>query len=163
MIRTRARADRGQLPVPDVAAADVDGRAARYLSASDVAAIRAIIEGWPDDGRITWEELVRHVRGTLGRTWSRQALDRHAEIKSAYLQRRRIEREDPGRRKVDPAEVVQARHVASLKARIAELEERLAAYEAIFVRHQFNAERKGVMPGELDMPLPDIDRRRTDD
>ncbi len=47
-------------------------------------------------------------------------------------------------------------------AEIAQLKNQITAYEDLFIRHHYNAHARGISEAELAMPLPPIDRGRTD-
>ena len=107
---------------------------------------------------MTWGEIVAEAARQLSHTWTRQALERHGEIKKAYTERRRRKGNGP----TDPAIILLTQKVAGLKAEIESLVKRLALYDAKFVRYQYNAHARGVSPAELDQQLPPIKRRRSD-
>src|SRR3954469_8090769 len=76
------------------------GKSARRVRITNqhVDAIRGIIERWPSP--ITWNEVIAESARTLGHTWTRQALERHEAIKTAYAAKRDA-RPEPG--PIDPA------------------------------------------------------------
>lgn len=136
----------------------------RRLGTTEVGRICAVIDAWPGGERVTWQDVVERSAGLLGHEWTRQALERHPEIKAAYQRRRDALRDGAAPRvPADPAEVVRERQIAALLRQVQHLEERLAEYELRFARHEYNAQAHGVAPSELDSPLQPIDRGRTDD
>ena len=134
----------------------------RHLDAAAIAAVVTIIDGWPQGSRVVWEELANRVEEIVGHRWTRQALERSPAIKSAYLAS--VERSRVGipRKVVDPAEVVAQKKSEATAAEIAELKRKLAAYEELFVRHLYNAQRLGISAGQLAAPMLAVDRRQTD-
>lgn len=135
-------------------------RERRHLTSADISKVVGLIQSWPE-GRITWPLLVEYVALYVGHRWTRQALERHEAIKSAYLSVR-DGRTSTTSRTQDPAEVVRQRRTETLQRKVEQLKQQLATYEERFVRYEYNAHVRGVSPAELDRPLPEIDRGRTD-
>ena len=134
----------------------------RNLTPADVSRIVSLIESWPET-RITWPLLVRHVEGFVGHTWTRQALERHEVIKAAYQAARNGGRGAAVRRGSGGAtEEVLLRRIEALQGEIERLKQQIATYQERFTRHEYNAHARGISPAELGMPLPPIDRGRTD-
>ncbi len=134
----------------------------RNLTPADVSRIVSLIESWPET-RITWPLLVRHVEGLVGHAWTRQALERHGSIKAAYHAARDGRRGAAVRRGSGGAtEEVLLRRVEALQGEIERLKQQIATYQERFARHEYNAHARGISPAALGMPLPPIDRGRTD-
>jgi hypothetical protein len=136
----------------------------RKLSSLDVTKICSLLESWPSR-KITWDLVVEHIESYIGHRWTRQALEKHERIKTAYQTRRTALRTGgaPGRpASVDPADILLRRRVEELQAEIGRLRAQIATYEDLFIRHHYNAHARGVSEGELAAPLPPIDRGQTD-
>jgi len=133
----------------------------RRVTEADVSKVIGLIQTWPDT-RITWPLLVERVSSYLGQSWTRQALERHEPIKTAYQAVRDGRRRARASSPVDPAETVWKRRAEALHAEVEELKRRLERYEERFVRYEYNASKHGLKSGVLGQPLPPIDRGRTD-
>ncbi len=134
----------------------------RVLGPTEAAASVGILDTWPEGERLTWDALVSRIEQHCGHRWTRQTLESHPDIKAAYLRRRDAAARPKTGRQADPAEVVHQRQVESLKAEVSALKRRLAAYEEMFVRHHYNAERRGVTVADLERELPKTDKGQTD-
>lgn len=142
-------------------AATIQGREknARRVRITDqhVDAIQNIIERWPRP--ITWNEIIAETARTLGHMWTRQALERHEAIKAAYAAKKDAPSK-PG--PIDPAVALLTERVERQAQEIGRLEKLVESYKDLFIRYQYNAHARGITPAELEMPLPPIDRRRSD-
>jgi hypothetical protein len=135
------------------------GKSVRRIRITDqhVGAICDIIERCPRP--ITWNEIIAESATTLGHNWTRQALERHEAIKAAYTAKREA-RPEPS--PIDPAVAFLMEKVERQAWEIARLDKLVESYKDLFVRYQYNAHARGITPAELEMPLPPIDRRRSD-
>ncbi|GAA4258519.1 hypothetical protein GBZ26_11360 [Azospirillum formosense] len=135
------------------------GKNARRVRITDqhVDAIRNIIKRWPRP--ITWNEIIAESARDLGLTWTRQALERHETIKEAYAAKRNA-RPEPC--PIDPAVALLTQKVERQVQEIGRLERLVESYKDLFIRYQYNAHARGIAPAELEMPLPPIDRRRSE-
>jgi hypothetical protein len=136
----------------------------RKLSSLDVTKICSLLESW-QGRKITWDLVVEHTEGYVGHRWTRQALEKHERIKTAYQTRRTALRTGGAPRRpesVDPADILLRRRVEELQAEIGQLKAQIATYEDLFIRHHYNAHARGISEGELAAPLPPIDRGQTD-
>jgi hypothetical protein len=139
-------------------------RSLRKLSQLDVTKICSLIGSWPGS-KITWDLVVEHVQSFVGHRWTRQALEKHDRIKTAYHARRNSLRSGNRRRRtapLNPAEVLLRQRVEGLQAEIDGLKAQITAYEDLFIRHHYNAHARGISEAELAAPLPPIDRGQTD-
>ena len=142
----------------------------RFMTQRDVDAIVAIIENWPALP-LKWEEIRTAVgRRMFGHSpkprkgdrpvWSRQAISTNERIKQAYEDRRKalLAADAHGRarrkRTVDPLDVQLGREADRLRARVAELEAKLAEYEDYFRRVGLNRFRGAQTEEKLLEPLP---------
>jgi hypothetical protein len=83
------------LPLRKAAILQGRGKSARRIRITDqhVGTICDIIERWPRP--ITWNEIISESVRTLGHFWTRQDLERHESIKTAYAAKRDA-RPEPG-------------------------------------------------------------------
>ncbi len=91
---------------------------------------------------------------------SRQALEAKEKIKEAYLLRRAGQWPT---RVVDATEALLRQRVENLKARVSDLEQTLARYDELFLRHHYNAELHGISVAELERPIPKVNKGQTDE
>ncbi len=131
---------------------------AKHLTDSDRAEIISIINGWPAETKLTWQQLINQIDVILGLRPTRQTLDRHADIKHAFLVWKEA-----------PAPPVQSQSVKILQQRNEriEAENTLLAAQVETLRQtitqwQYNAYRRGITFEMLTEPLPGIDRDRSD-
>ncbi|NUB24268.1 hypothetical protein [Azospirillum brasilense] len=145
--------------LPKLATIQGRGKNAHRVRITDqhVDAIRNIIERWPRP--ITWNEIIAESAKHLGHTWTRQALERHEAIKAAYAAKRDA-RPEPC--PIDPAVALLTQQVERQVQEIGRLERLVESYKDLFIRYQYNAYARGITPAELEMPLPPIDRRRSE-
>ncbi|TPG55487.1 hypothetical protein EAH89_14650 [Roseomonas nepalensis] len=122
-----------------------------------VARVVGVIQSWDGD-QITWAGLVDRTDAQLGYRWTRQALERHPEIKVAY----KLCREESSRRQrkviLDPADSIYLQRAEKLAAEVAKLKAQLTAFEEQFALYQYNAHMRGVSAADLAQPMPVIDR-----
>ncbi|MFD2262591.1 hypothetical protein ACFSM5_06805 [Lacibacterium aquatile] len=127
------------------------------ITKASIEVICEFIRGWPR--AITWEEIVIEAERRLHANWTRQALEKHAEIKAAYQAKRD---QTPAHQPIDPAIRILKERIKSLEDDKRRLEAEIELYKGTFVRYQYNAHARGISPEELDRPLPPIDRNRSD-
>lgn len=125
------------------------------LSPEGLTRVVRAIEATSASQRITWKDIqsLASVHAGAGYTWTRQALERHAEIKAAYLaheidrQKQRKGGARTGRRLTEPQKMARLeQECRELRARLDEYDERFATYIANAVAHGLTVE-------QLSMPL----------
>lgn len=133
------------------------------LRPEDVEAVLGLLDGWPGSRKLTWPALVEVIQAHLGRTWSRQALDRHARIKDAYKLRKGSLRAAGPRTGGDlPPELQRAQEaIDRLEAEIARLKNENQRLQEQFIRWTYNAHAKGISEEVLNQPLPNTGRVST--
>ena len=132
---------------------------ARHLTAQDRQQIVSILDGWPEDSKLTWDRLLDRIGHRLGITPTRQTLSRDSRIKLAY-QNRKEGKPHPVRQSATEKSLRQK--VERLKAENARLEKERALFLEMFTRWQYNAHKHGLTEERLVQPLPRIDRGRSD-
>ena len=85
-------------------------------------------------------------------------MERHEAIKAAYVAKRDA-RPEPG--PIDPAVALLTEKVERQTREIERLEKLIESYKDLFIRYQYNAHARGIIPAELEMSLPAVDRRRS--
>ncbi|HBP5562396.1 hypothetical protein ACEOSC_23850 [Pseudomonas aeruginosa] len=129
---------------------------AKHLTTRDIELLVGLIDGW--DGKLTWDALCNEAEGLIGTRPTRQTLNAHARIKSAFGDKKTQQKAGfkPTKRPESLAIAEQRIHRLEnenhrLKAENNRLLER-------FVRWQYNAQKRGLSQAVLDAPLPEIDR-----
>jgi len=132
----------------------------RQLTDSDIEVICSILDGWT--GSLTWNALINTVTLRLKRKYTRQALDRHFRIKSAYSLRKKALRGKTGRPEVKSLELqMSLERIDRLKAENERLMAENTQLLEQFARWAYNAHCKGLTEVQLNQPLPPVDRART--
>lgn len=125
------------------------------------------IDAWPHP-KLTWNLLIAHIQKTLGVRYTRQALDRHARISSAYQMRKK---QSSGQARPIPPE---ASRIAALETEVARLKRENDNLLEQFNRWLYNSKRidhkaweddwrehRAAIRKQLDEPLPPVDRPGT--
>lgn len=130
--------------------------ARRHLTGHDIQILVDLIDAW--EGRLTWDGLCDRAGEVFGFRPTRQTLNAHLAVKSAFASKKNYMKTGP----------VPSRRPASLsyaeqKIRKLESEVERHKYEnerliEQFIRWQYNAQKRGVTKAMLDEHLPAIDR-----
>lgn len=133
---------------------------AKHLSKSDVVAIVNVIYGW-EVGQITWEGICDAVVDIVRKRPTRQSLNGHKEIVSAYTAKKsKLKIAEPLIAKPSSLTVAATR-IRNLENKIVDLQLQNTALLEYLTLLQYNAYKRGLTEGELTIPLPKIDRERT--
>ena len=131
---------------------------AKHLTDSDRAAIISIINGWPADTRLTWQQLINQIDVILGLRPTRQTLDRHADIKHAFL----VCKAAPTPRSQSQSVKILQQRNERIEAENTLLAAQVETLRQTITQWQYNAYRRGITFEMLTEPLPGIDRDRSD-
>lgn len=138
-------------------------RRARNLDDQAIERIIRILDGW--SGKLSWDLLVDSIERYLGVRYTRQALDKHGRIKSAYqIAKERISNiSSSGRRqRLAGAETgVLIQRLERLEAENARLRVENERLLEQFMTWAYNAHLKGLSKEYLNAPLPSVDRELT--
>jgi len=133
------------------------------LTDGDIEAILGILDGWPANRKLCWPALVETIRIHLGKSWSRQALDRHARIKDAFQLRKGGLKKKPAQNRggfaLDLQKALET--IEHLEAENARLKNENRGLLEQFARWAYNAHSKGVSESVLNQPLPRTGRVST--
>lgn len=131
-----------------------------HLSDGDIAVVVGMLDGWVGD--LQWSKLVNAIQIRLGTRYSRQALDRHWQIKSAFqTAKNRLGSRQAARASTGTVEVIALnQRIARLEAEVDRLERENNAYVEQFHVWAYNAHCRGLTQAQLDRPLPGIDRAK---
>ena len=129
---------------------------AKHLTDRDIQAFLGILDGW--EGKLTWEALCDKGASMLGSRPTRQTLNSHSAIKSAFNDKKEFLKSG-----FTPLKRPQSLAIAEQRIRRLEGEnQRLLAENARliekFIRWQYNAQKRGVPEDVLESPLPVIHR-----
>ena len=134
------------------------------LTDEGIERIVLLLDSWPQP-KLTWDLLIAHIHKTLGVRYTRQALDRHARISSAYQTRKKSTGGQA--RPTTPEEA----RIDALEAEVARLKRENDRLLEQFSRWLYNVKRieqktweqdwrehREVIRQELDKPLPRAER-----
>jgi hypothetical protein len=135
---------------------------ARHLSEKDIKSIICFIYAF-DGQSLTWNAICDGVAHLVGKRPTRQSLNAHKSIVSAYASKKtnlRIARPILPK----PASLsIAAERIRRLESEISDLKMQNHLLLEQFVIIQYNAYKHGLNEAQLTLPLPDIDRERTDE
>lgn len=127
----------------------------QLLSEQGVSRIVRAIEAVDALHQVTWSDIQKIASDHAGEgyTWTRQALERHASIKKAYLShsaaRTKLLKNGPrsGRRLTEPQKM------ARLEEQVQTLQSTLKDYDELFATYIANAVAHGLTVQQLSAPL----------
>ena len=129
---------------------------ARHLTEHDIQVLIDLIDAW--SGKLTWDGLCDKGGELLGFRPTRQTLNSHRAVKSAFDNKKTQQKNGvvPSKRPQSLAIAEQRIHkLESESARLTSENDRLIEQ---FIRWQYNAQKRGVTKAMLDEHLPLIDR-----
>lgn len=134
---------------------------AKHLNKHDILAIVNLIRGW-EEPKLTWSAICEEAEPLIGKLPTRQSLNAHEAITTAY-QAKKDTLKGSVPKKPRPASLnAAASRIANLEAELAEVKEQNRKYKQMFIIWQYNAYKNGIKESQLNMPLPKIDRERSD-
>lgn len=130
--------------------------ARRHLTDHDIQVLVDLIDGW--DGRLTWDGLCDRAGEVFGFRPTRQTLNAHLAVKSAFDSKKNYIKMGP-----TPSRRPSSLSYAEQKIRRLESEVERFKFEnerliERFIRWQYNAQKRGISKAMLDEHLPVIDR-----
>ena len=129
---------------------------ARHLTEHDIQILIDLIDAW--SGKLTWDGLCDKGGDVLGFRPTRQTLNSHRAVKSAFDNKKTQQKTGvmPSKRPQSLAIAEQRIHkLESENARLTSENDRLIE---LFIRWQYNAQKRGVTKAMLDEHMPVIDR-----
>lgn len=134
------------------------------LSSDDIDHIVSLLTSWR--GKLTWDLLVDKIAAILGRSYTRQALNAHVEIKRAFdlakNRSRQGKRTDSGPQHTSPELATALERVETLRAEVALLKQERNDFLQTFATWLYNARNRGLSERDLNQPLPAVERHRSD-
>lgn len=129
---------------------------AKHLTARDIELLVGLIDGWND--KLTWDALCDEAASLIGTKPTRQTLNAHPAVKSAFS-----DKKTQLKTGLKPTKRPQSLAIAEQRINRLESEnQRLKAENdrllERFIRWQYNAQKRGLSHAVLDEPLPKIDR-----
>ncbi|GLX87482.1 MAG: hypothetical protein RSG92_16445 [Pseudomonas sp.] len=129
---------------------------AKHLSPKDLDMIVGLIDGW--EGKLAWEALCDAIEPLIGSRPTRQTLNSHEKIKSAFThQKARLKSGFVSTKRPASLSIAEQR-IRRLEAENHRLERENERLLERFMRWQYNAHKFNVSADKLDAPLPFVDR-----
>jgi hypothetical protein len=128
------------------------GRRAPTLTPERIQRITAIIGEW--SGKLSWDLLCDAIERNTGSRYTRQALDKHLQIREAYRAFRGAPVPAKDERKLSPTE----QKILRLEQQVRTQDAIISAIREKFVRWAYNAHTRRLTEDFLDQPLPAINR-----
>lgn len=129
---------------------------AKHLTARDIELLVGLIDGW--DGKLTWDAVCDEAKGLIGTRPTRQTLNAHARIKSAFGDKKAQQKAGFKPKKRPESLAIAEQRISRLDSESQRLKSENNRLLERFVRWQYNAQKHGVSQAMLDAPLPEIDR-----
>lgn len=136
------------------------------LTAEEVDRIVSMLTSWT--GPLSWEHVCQRVQAVLKRPFTRQGLDKQESIRIAFQQAKtRLRRSksmphSPPNSETPPELAVAQRRIDNLLAEIKVLEKEKNLFLERFATWLYNARSRGMSEQDLNLPLPVIDRRKSE-
>lgn len=141
-----------------------------HISDNDAQLVKEILDGWPLNEKLTWDELVKAIaaRRPGGTSWSRQALPKHVDIYGAYELKKaaqRVYRKSPPPAELDkdasPELQTALKTIEKLDSENARLQLESQRFKEMFVRWAQNAHSYNITEEMLNKPLIEQDRGKS--
>lgn len=129
---------------------------AKHLTEREIEAIAELIRNWSKP-KITWQAICDAVESLIGRRITRQALNSHEEIVTAYKAvKKGIGKQTTNR----PSSLkVASERISRLEREVARLKEENRLLRERFAIWQYNAYKHGLKEHQLNEQLPQINRK----
>jgi hypothetical protein len=134
---------------------------ARHLTDAKIASICEMVDGWDPATPLTWENLVAAVEGLLRHRYTRQALNAHERVRTAYAVRRNLLKNQPKKVPKGSNELVLQERIDRLRAENERLRTENERLLSKFVRWVYNASNAGLDEATLNKSMPPVDREQT--
>ncbi|BES85398.1 MULTISPECIES: hypothetical protein [Pectobacterium] len=126
---------------------------AKHLTSSDITVIKKTLQGW--QGKLTWEALCIEVEKFIGKKPSRQSLNMHKDIVTAYLMKKKMIQTSRVEPKKPASLKIAAQRIRHIENEMAMLEQQNNRYKEQFSLWQYNANKYGLKSHQLNEPLPE--------
>lgn len=148
------------------------GKRLLLVSESTHEALEELIEGWPIESDLTWDALMKVINFRYGGEWTRQAVAKHEDLQKAFTKRqkqvvsfRRDKAKNVGRRIARTRDEEMAylkKQIDLLNRENVDLQQRLDKAAARMNLWRHNAFLHRMTPHQLDAPMQENDRGRSD-
>lgn len=135
-------------------------------------ALEELIETWPIDSDLTWDALMEVINFRYGGNWTRQAVAKHKDLQKAFTKRQkeiqvhlRTKAQNAGRRVArtrDEEVAYLKKQIDLLNVENADLKQQLKKADARMNLWRHNAFLHRMTPHQLDAPMQENDRGRSD-
>ncbi|HGS7994518.1 hypothetical protein P3821_26410 [Pseudomonas aeruginosa] len=129
---------------------------AKHLTSKDVVALINLIDTW--EGKLTWEALCDAALPLIGTRPTRQTLNSHAQIKTAFGHKKAQQKNGFVSTKRPPSLSIAEQRIRRMESEIDRLKAENSELLVRFIKWQYNAYKHGVSKEKLDADLPTIDR-----
>lgn len=133
----------------------------KHLKPKDITAIVELIRGWTGN-KLTWELVCDIVAPLIQDTVTRQTLNSHLDIKSAFVAKKKGLRSHGPRTAVPSSLAVAAQRIARQQSTLDEQRSLISRLYEDRTKWQYNAYKHGMTEEQLNEQLPGINRERTD-
>lgn len=136
------------------------------LTDSDIAAIVGLLTSWR--GKLTWELFVERVTALLGKPYTRQGLDKHFSISTAFSQakernrKKRLQVAKSTDHGLPPDLAMALRTIEALRGEVAVQRSERGYLLEKFATWLYNARSRGIPEEELNRPLPEVNRQASE-
>jgi hypothetical protein len=129
---------------------------AKHLTVRDIGILVSLIDAW--EGKLGWEALCDAVAPLIGARPTRQTLNSHEEVKTAFNSKKALLKKPIADLKRPASLNIAEQRIRRLESELARLRIENEVLLERFVRWQYNAYKHGLKKFQLDAELPKIDR-----
>lgn len=130
--------------------------ARRHLTDHDIQVLVDLIDAW--EGRLTWDGLCDRVGEVFGFRPTRQTLNAHRAVKSAFDAKKNYIKTGPTRSRRPSSLSYAEQKIRKLESEVERHKYENERLIEQFIRWQYNAQKRGVTKAMLDEHLSVIDR-----
>ncbi|MGB4489312.1 MAG: hypothetical protein WBI95_28000 [Pseudomonas veronii] len=129
---------------------------ARHLTSKDIEILVNLIDAW--EGKLGWDALCDAVAPLIGGRPTRQTLNSHAQVKTAFGYKKEQQKNSSGSAKRPASLSIAEQRIRRLESENDRLKAENDRLLERFLKWQYNAYRHGVCKEKLEASLPSIDR-----
>lgn len=130
------------------------------LTDREVEQIVGLLTSWRGD--LSWELLLERVGSMLGRTFTRQGLNKQENILTAFQNAKvRLRATPPDPSGLSPELAMAQARIDSMVAELAVMKAERDRLNEKFATWLYNARSRGITAVDLNRPLPQVDRDRS--
>ncbi|MCP9732255.1 hypothetical protein [Pseudomonas sp. GBPI_506] len=129
---------------------------AKHLTVRNIDVLVALIDAW--EGKLTWEAVCDEGAKVIGSRPTRQTLNAHEKVKTAYLSRKARMKAGHVPTKRPASLNIAEQRIRRLEGENNRLKDENERLLERFARWQYNVYKHGMSKEMLDAPLPPVDR-----